>query len=48
MAKVFNNVSVSRVAKGGDLEAKFDTPVTLTVEYDPQGLSIKLKRGKVT
>ncbi|XP_046682682.1 histone-arginine methyltransferase CARMER isoform X3 [Homalodisca vitripennis] len=44
MAKTFNSVSVSRVGKLGDLLPKFDTPVTAVVEYDPQGLSLKLRR----
>lgn len=46
MAKTFNFVTVSRVAKTGELSPKFDFPVTLVVDYDPQGLSIKLRRGK--
>lgn len=46
MARVFSSVTVSRVGKAGDLIPKFDSTVTVIVEYDPQGLSIKLKRGK--
>lgn len=46
MAKTFNVVNVSRVAKTGELTPKFDFTVTLVVDYDPQGLSIKLRRGK--
>lgn len=46
MAKTFNSVTVSRVAKTGELSAKFEFTVTLVVDYDPQGLSIKLRRGK--
>lgn len=45
MAKTFNVVNVSRVAKTGELSPKFEN-VTLVVDYDPQGLSIKLRRGK--
>ncbi|XP_054274085.1 histone-arginine methyltransferase CARMER-like [Macrosteles quadrilineatus] len=44
MAKVFNSVVVSRVGNDGDLLPLFEFPVTVIVEYDPQGLSIKLKR----
>lgn len=47
MAKTFNVVNVSRVAKTGELTPKFDFTVTLVVDYDPQGLSIKLRRGKI-
>lgn len=46
MARAFSAVSVSRVGKGGDLAPKFDSKVSVLLEYDPQGLSIKLKRGK--
>ncbi|XP_054279771.1 histone-arginine methyltransferase CARMER isoform X2 [Macrosteles quadrilineatus] len=44
MAKAFNSVVVSRVGNDGDLSPKFEFPVTVIVEYDPQGLSVKLKR----
>lgn len=46
MAKVFSGVCVSRVDKTGNLIPNFDCPVIISVEYDPQGLSIKLKKGK--
>ena len=46
MAKVFYGVHVSRVDKSGNLVPNFDSPVVVSVEYDPQGLSIKLKKGK--
>uniref|UniRef100_A0A1B6KZB4 type I protein arginine methyltransferase n=2 Tax=Graphocephala atropunctata TaxID=36148 RepID=A0A1B6KZB4_9HEMI len=44
MAKTFNSVKVSRVGKIGDLTLKYDTPVQLVVEYDPQGISLKMRR----
>lgn len=46
MARVFNSVIVSRVGKVGDLIPKFDSEVSAYVDYDPQGLSVKLKKGK--
>lgn len=44
MAKVLCGVYVSRVDKAGNLVPNFDFPVTVSVEYDPQGLSVKLKK----
>lgn len=46
MAKVFCGVCVSRVDKAGILVPNFDFPVVVSVEYDPQGLSIKLKKAE--
>jgi hypothetical protein len=46
MATVFSMVTVSCAEKSGDIRAKFDFPVDVVVEYDPQGISVKLKRGK--
>jgi hypothetical protein len=46
MATVFGMVTVSCAEKSGDIQAKFDFPVNLVVDYDPQGISVKLKRGK--
>jgi hypothetical protein len=46
MATVFRMVTVSYAEKSGDVRAKFDFPVNVVVEYDPQGISVKLKRGK--
>jgi hypothetical protein len=46
MAIVFRMVTVSYAEKSGDIRAKFDFPVNVVVEYDPQGISVKLKRGK--
>jgi hypothetical protein len=46
MATVYRMVTVSSAEKSGDIHSKFDFPVNLVVEYDPQGISVKLKRGK--
>jgi hypothetical protein len=46
MATVFRIVTVSYAEKSGDIRAKFDFPVNLVVDYDPQGISVKLKRGE--
>lgn len=46
MAAVYRMVTVSCADKSGDIHSKFDFPVNLVVEYDPQGISVKLKRGK--
>lgn len=46
MAVVYRMVNVSCAEKSGDIHSKFDFPVNLVVEYDPQGISVKLKRGK--
>lgn len=46
MAAVYRMVNVSCAEKSGDIHTKFDFPVNLVVEYDPQGISVKLKRGK--
>uniref|UniRef100_A0A1B6CGN0 type I protein arginine methyltransferase n=2 Tax=Clastoptera arizonana TaxID=38151 RepID=A0A1B6CGN0_9HEMI len=42
MAKLFSDITVSRVLKSGEIVQKYEFPVTLSVEYDPQGLSVKL------
>jgi hypothetical protein len=39
-------VTVSCAEKSGDIRAKFNFPVDVVIEYDPQGISVKLKRGK--
>lgn len=46
MAAVYRMVTVSCAGKSGDVRSKFDFPVNLVVEHDPQGISVKLKRGK--
>lgn len=46
MATVFRIVTVSYAEKSGDIRPKFDFTVNLVVDYDPQGISVKLKRGK--
>lgn len=46
MAKLFRSVYVSRVSNSGDLVPKFDFPVVAFLEYDPQGLSIKIRRDE--
>jgi len=46
MAAVYRMVTVSCAEKSGDIHSKFDFPVNLVVDYDPQGISVKLKRGK--
>jgi hypothetical protein len=46
MAKVYRMVKVSCAEKSGDIHSKFDFPVNVVVEYDPQGISVKLKRGE--
>jgi hypothetical protein len=46
MAVVYRMVTVSCAEKSGDIHSKFDFPVNVVVEYDPQGISVKLKRGK--
>ncbi|XP_014249411.1 histone-arginine methyltransferase CARMER isoform X2 [Cimex lectularius] len=44
MARVFSPVFVSKAGTNGEMVPKFDSPVTLTVDYDPQGFSAKLKK----
>ncbi|XP_022195217.1 histone-arginine methyltransferase CARMER isoform X1 [Nilaparvata lugens] len=44
MAKSFPSVNVSRVTNSGDLIPKYDFDVNLVIDYDPQGLSVKLKK----
>lgn len=46
MATVFRIVTVSYAERSGDIRPKFDFPVNLVVDYDPQGISVKLKQGK--
>ncbi|XP_069693305.1 histone-arginine methyltransferase CARMER isoform X1 [Periplaneta americana] len=44
MATVYRMVTVSCAEKSGDIHAKFDFPINLVVDYDPQGISVKLKQ----
>lgn len=45
MAPQFSPVYVSKAGRNGELIPKFDTAVLLCIDYDPQGFSVKLKRG---
>ena len=46
MARNFECVIISRVESSGHLIQKYDFPVTLSIEYDPQGFIINGYRGK--
>lgn len=46
MARNFESVIISRVESSGHLIQKYDFPVTLSTEYDPQGFIINGYRGK--
>lgn len=45
MAKVFRAVTVSTLSNNGQSTAKFNKPVTLNINYDPQGLSVEFLAG---
>ena len=47
MATVYRMVSISSVEKSGEIRQKYDFTVNVVVEYDPQGISVKLKQGKL-
>ncbi|KAL1129504.1 hypothetical protein AAG570_012449 [Ranatra chinensis] len=44
MATEFHSVLISRALTNGEFIAKYEFPVLLTVDYDPQGISVKLKK----
>uniref|UniRef100_A0A0A9XU93 type I protein arginine methyltransferase n=1 Tax=Lygus hesperus TaxID=30085 RepID=A0A0A9XU93_LYGHE len=44
MAPHFSPVFVSKTGSDGELIPKFDSTVFLTIDYDPQGFSVKLHR----
>jgi len=46
MANMFDGVTVSRIETTGQLTRKCDFPVTICVEYDPQGITVNGFRGK--
>lgn len=46
MDLVFNNIRVYKVQKTGEFRDKVDKEVSLTCEYDPQGINIKILIGK--
>ncbi|XP_017760797.1 PREDICTED: histone-arginine methyltransferase CARMER isoform X4 [Eufriesea mexicana] len=53
MAKMFRAVTVSTLSNNGQSAAKFNKPVTLNINYDPQGLSVEflaesIRRDKTT
>lgn len=45
MAKVFRAVTVSTLSNNGQSTAKYNKPVTLNINYDPQGLSVEFLAG---
>lgn len=45
MAKTFRAVAVSALSNNGQSTPKYNKPVTLNINYDPQGLSIELVSG---
>ncbi|KAJ9587854.1 hypothetical protein L9F63_018726, partial [Diploptera punctata] len=45
MANMYRMVTVSCAEKSGDIRPKFDFTVNVVVEYDPQGISVKLKQA---
>lgn len=46
MATAINSVSVNFINFNGISVPKYDVPVKLVLEYDPDGLSVRIKRGK--
>jgi hypothetical protein len=47
MAKTFRMVAVSTLSNNGQSMPKYCKPVTLNINYDPQGLSIELIPGMI-
>lgn len=45
MAKTFRAVEVSTLSNNGQSTPKYNKPVTLNINYDPQGLSVELVSG---
>lgn len=45
MAKTFRAVAVSTLSNNGQTTPKYNKPVTLNINYDPQGLSVELISG---
>ncbi|KAL6260958.1 hypothetical protein P5V15_008486 [Pogonomyrmex californicus] len=48
MAKTFRAVTVSTLSNNGQTTPKYNKPVALSINYDPQGLSIELISGDVS
>lgn len=46
MAKTFRAVTVTTLSNNGQSTPKYNKPVTLNINYDPQGLSVELVSGK--
>lgn len=44
--RAFEEVTVSILHEDGSRTKKYTEPVTLFLEYDPHGLSCKVRRGK--
>lgn len=47
MAKTFRAVTVSTLSNNGQSAPKYNKPVALNINYDPQGLSVELISGTV-
>lgn len=47
MATTINVISVNFINSNGISVPKYEVPVKLLLEYDPDGLSVRIKRGKV-
>jgi hypothetical protein len=45
MAKTFRAVAVSTLSNNGHSTPKYNKPITLNINYDPQGLSVELVSG---
>lgn len=45
MANILRNVLIKYSEKNGDLRKKFEYDVVVYMDYDPQGISVKIKRG---
>jgi len=45
MAKTFRAVTVSTLSNNGQSTPKYNKPVALNINYDPQGLSVELVSG---
>lgn len=45
-ARVFEKVTVFVLHEDGTRTAKFTDPVSVRLEYDPHGLSCKVKQGQ--
>lgn len=46
MATTINVISVNFINSNGVSVPKYEVPVKLVLEYDPDGLSVRIKRGK--